>query len=361
MALKSYYGDIDIKGQESIDWSRPSLLIANHPNGFTEPILLATHLKPDLHFVTRSDVFIPKLKWFFKWTHQLPIYRFRDGFSGLRKNAEHLNACADVIVDGGNLVIFGEGSTLAGKRIRQMQKGSSRILQILKKRNVEQVQIVPVTLTYTHPLCWTGQVIIRLNKPLELDQYYTGRKFDEDRFIDELTVSLIKGGIHIEGAELLEKEEKFSILSATKHGFEKLATMIERISVIENDKEPEQHDFLKLSKEKYQEHYADTGRYAFIASGKMGFMDAAFLTVPKLVVHKYLISNNFSAIFQDGLRVAGLTISILVLLLLTLVGALISGKYTLSVWSGYIILNIFVALFLHYYRSQKRKLFMKSF
>ena len=82
--LRIFYRKIYMTGTEHVKKGKAQLVASNHPNGFLEPLIMACYFPKDLHFLVRGDVFDnPFLKPILTSTHQIPIFRFRDGFSKL--------------------------------------------------------------------------------------------------------------------------------------------------------------------------------------------------------------------------------------------------------------------------------------
>ncbi len=172
LALLAHYRKIYLNKKQDIPQNRPVILASNHPNAFTEPLLLACFLKTPLYFITRADVFKPSLQWFFDQTHQIPIYRFEDGYAGIKKNINSFDRCYDILAGNKTLLIFSEGRTRLGKKVYQIQKGTARIaLGLMDKYPEARPLIIPVGFTYSKPTSWDGVVLINIGDPIEVYDY----------------------------------------------------------------------------------------------------------------------------------------------------------------------------------------------
>ena len=117
IALKLFFKRIYISGLEHIKNDRPQLIASNHPSGFLEPLIMACFFPKSLHFLVRGDVFDKKwLRPLLISTNQIPIFRFKDGFSKLRENHHTMDDSTRVLTDNKNLLIFVEGSTQSIKK-----------------------------------------------------------------------------------------------------------------------------------------------------------------------------------------------------------------------------------------------------
>ncbi|RMF28723.1 MAG: hypothetical protein D6765_05605, partial [Bacteroidetes bacterium] len=146
-ALKVYFRKIHFSGRERLPADRPLLLAVNHPTAFIDPILIPVYVRPVLHFILRGDFFSSPLKsWFLRQVNTIPIFRFRDrnGFEGLRKNREILDACAEMLHRGKHILILAEGVARHEKRLRPIQKGVARMaFRTFERFGDERLAIVP--------------------------------------------------------------------------------------------------------------------------------------------------------------------------------------------------------------------------
>ena len=194
IVLQGYYQKIFVNGQENIPRDQPVLLAVNHPSAFTEPCVLATHLNRELHFLIRGDVVNPKVKWFFDQTNQLPIYRFRDGFSSMRQNEKQFSYCFDLLAKAGCIAIFAEGSTKHIKQTRPIQKGAARIaFGALQNRDIEDVWIVPVGVNFEHGPRPRSNVAVEIGEPISSREYFPLYEEDERKGLKELTDRIYHG------------------------------------------------------------------------------------------------------------------------------------------------------------------------
>ena len=132
-------------GKEKIPLDKPLLLSCNHPMAFTEACLLACFLDRPLYFLVRGDVFNSKSNWFLEKTHQIPIYRFRDGFSNMRRNASSFAWAHQALSDGKAILIFSEGNTKLQKKLSPLQKGlASLAFGAYEEKDVQGLVIVPI-------------------------------------------------------------------------------------------------------------------------------------------------------------------------------------------------------------------------
>jgi len=127
LTLQIYFKNISFSGWDRLKEDGPRIITANHPSSFLDACVLACFLPGPLYFLVRGDVFHPWFRSFFRWTYQIPIYRFRDGFGNMRRNAETFQKVHEILSQGKTIVIFAEGLTEYEKKLRPIQKGAARM------------------------------------------------------------------------------------------------------------------------------------------------------------------------------------------------------------------------------------------
>lgn len=169
--LKLFFRKLYISGTEHIKEGKAQIIACNHPSGFMEPLIMACFFPKDLYFLVRGDVFEnPLLKPLLIATHQIPIYRFKDGFSKLRENASTVEASTEVLSQHKSLLIFVEGSTKSIRMLRPLQKGMTRIaLQTLNQYPDTRLEIVPVGINFSHPLSGGKDVALTISSPIPIE------------------------------------------------------------------------------------------------------------------------------------------------------------------------------------------------
>lgn len=152
LALKLFYKEIIIEGKENIPKDKSILMVSNHQNALIDPLLLATlsGLKP--YYLTRASAFKhPLVAKLLNYIQMIPIYRVRDGIKNMEKNQETFNKSVQILLNGGSLLIFGEGSHSTRRNLRPMKKGFSRIaIQALEENPKLELVIIPVAINYSN-------------------------------------------------------------------------------------------------------------------------------------------------------------------------------------------------------------------
>jgi 1-acyl-sn-glycerol-3-phosphate acyltransferase len=149
------------------------IFVATHQNAFLDAVIMACSVRRDPWFITRANVFNkPLVKKILTILQMLPVYRFRDGFSTLRKNDETIDTCANLLSNGECILIFGEGNHNDRWFLRPLQKGFARIGIAAEERNDWKlgVKIVPVGIQYESHTKFRSRVLANFGKPILLSE-----------------------------------------------------------------------------------------------------------------------------------------------------------------------------------------------
>lgn len=240
--LKIFFKKIYITGTENVKNDRPQLIASNHPNGFLEPLVMACFFPKDLHFLVRGDVFDNKfLKPLLTSTHQIPIFRFRDGFSKLRENSQTMDESMQVLLDNKNLLIFAEGGTESIKKLRPLQKGIARIaFQAMDKNPNLPLEILPVGINFTYPAKFNEEVMLRVSEPILVKPYYDIYLQDKNKGIDTLLTDLYikvkENIIHLEDQHRIKTFEHLAIVERSTSPTDHLPIKIEDTKRLDREK-----------------------------------------------------------------------------------------------------------------------------
>ena len=179
LAFAIYFRRIYLVDQHHLPKDGPVLLACNHPSAFMEACVLSGWSHRPLHYLTRGDFFKNAMfKWFLLRTHQIPIYRTRDGFSNLRQNKSTFDACFERLKDGKVIMIFPEARTILEKRLRPVQKGAARIVFGAKDAYGTDTVVVPMGITFSDPRRLGGVAYFKFGEPIPLEDYH---KISEDQ------------------------------------------------------------------------------------------------------------------------------------------------------------------------------------
>ncbi len=164
-ALWFYYRKWQVQNIEPVP-SGPVIFVANHQNAFLDAVLVSCSTSRNPWFLTRANVFEkPWARVLLSLMKMTPVYRFRDGFSTLRKNEMAMEACVNLLSQGESILIFAEGNHDERWSLRPFQKGFARIVIAAIEKNIN-VKIVPIGLQYDSPAA--SHVLVSFGKSISV-------------------------------------------------------------------------------------------------------------------------------------------------------------------------------------------------
>jgi glycerol-3-phosphate O-acyltransferase / dihydroxyacetone phosphate acyltransferase len=220
--LNIFYRKLYVTGIHNINPKIPQLIASNHPNGFMEPLIMACYFPRPLHFLVRGDVFDKKwLRPILIGTNQIPIFRFRDGFSKMRENAQSMDASTKIMIDNNMLLIYAEGSTESIKQLRPLQKGVARIaFSVLEADPDTKLEILPSGVNFSHPPHFGKMAMLRVGAPLKIKDYAslydTDPKAAYQKLLEDLHTAMFNNVVHLEDLSKLSTLEDVLAIDRSK-------------------------------------------------------------------------------------------------------------------------------------------------
>jgi len=173
IAIRVFFRKIYFYNKDVIKEGVPTILAINHPTAFIDPIFVATHIKPKTYTMLRGDLFNSPFKiWLLDQIGTIPIFRFRNGFEGMRQNQDSFERCYDLLNKNGCISILSEGTMKHEKRLRPIQKGTAKMaLGVYEKHGNENVQIVPVGVNYSDSNQMRSMLMASVGEPILIKDY----------------------------------------------------------------------------------------------------------------------------------------------------------------------------------------------
>lgn len=188
----------------------PVIFVANHQNAFLDAILVSCSTSRNPWFLTRANVF--EKSWarvLLSWLKMTPVYRFRDGFSTLRKNDLVIDTCVDLLNKGESILIFAEGNHDDQWSLRSFQKGFARIATAAAEKNIN-VKIVPIGLQYDYPSA--SRVLVSFGQSISVNDLTTKQldgKEQIDLLIEKTSESIKLLMLHIDPIDYENRKVHF--------------------------------------------------------------------------------------------------------------------------------------------------------
>lgn len=195
--LRIFYPQIIAADPESLPAHGPLLIVANHPNGLLDPLVLVAALDRPVRFLAKADFFDnPVGRWAMQSFGAIPVYRRQDkapgGTPSRDANEQTFARCRELLAAGGELAIFPEGTTHSDPALKPLRTGAARIALGAEAASgfTLGLQIVPVGLWYNNKTIFRSSALVTVGKPLLLHSYRELFATDERAAVQALTTAI---------------------------------------------------------------------------------------------------------------------------------------------------------------------------
>lgn len=217
--LAIFFKRVIVNGKENIPEQGPLILVANHPNTFMDPVLVASITNQRIGFVGNAGVFSNKIvAAVLRYFHVIPIYRKKDVLPGEKPdNKEAFSKCHQYLNGGNMLLIFPEGTSYYELKLREIKTGTARIaLSYEATKNFEgNLRILPIALDYSDSIQFRSMVSVTIGEPISLHSYKDLYSENEFESVNALTQQIRSAlGKHI--PQTAGKEQEDFLIKAHK-------------------------------------------------------------------------------------------------------------------------------------------------
>ena len=169
VVLRLFFRSVEIRGRERIPADRPLLIVANHFNGFVDPVMLIRVLGRLPRFLATSLLWRRRwLRPFLALAGMIPVYRPED--ADVRGNVRSFDAAEKVLLNGGVVGIFPEGRTHDETTVSHIHTGAARIALGAHAAGVSGLAIVATGLTFDDKISLRSRVLAHVGEPIDVDE-----------------------------------------------------------------------------------------------------------------------------------------------------------------------------------------------
>ncbi len=176
----------------SVPLSGPIIVVANHPNGLMDPVVVTRISQRPLRFLAKEPLFrMPVLGALIRAVYALPIYRSKDGHN-TAGNRGTFDAVEAALADGDAICVFPEGISHDESELQPLKTGAARMALGAEAKNDFSlgIQIVPVGLMYTDKHSFRGRVASLIGAPISVAEFKAAHAEDPRNAARALTAAI---------------------------------------------------------------------------------------------------------------------------------------------------------------------------
>jgi len=168
-----FHRSVDVRGRSSLPVDRPVLIVANHGNGFVDPIVVAAGLRRLPRFMAKAALWkVTVARPLLAVAGVLPVYRSSDGDRS-SDNRSVFEACERDLARGSIVAIFPEGTTGDRAGLDRVRSGAARIaLGALPV--APDLAIVPIGLAFESKVETRSRTVVMFGEPIIVADHQLG-------------------------------------------------------------------------------------------------------------------------------------------------------------------------------------------
>ncbi|TFH20496.1 MAG: hypothetical protein E4H05_02170 [Acidimicrobiales bacterium] len=165
-----FHRSIDVAWRDRFPADRPVLVVANHGNGFVDPVVVAAVLGRLPRFLAEAALWkVVVARPFLGLAGVLPVYRSADGDKA-SNNASVFEACHRELAQGATVAIFPEGTTGDRAGLDRVKSGAARIA-LGALPTAPDVVIVPIGMAYESKVETRSRVAVMFGEPIAVTDF----------------------------------------------------------------------------------------------------------------------------------------------------------------------------------------------
>ena len=142
----------------------PRLVVANHPNGFVDVVVLIVAYGQYPRFVAKADLFRRwPLRVLLRLLGAIPISK-----SGEGNNETSFDEIHQALAKGETVALFPEGTVSDDERLHPLRTGAARMFLGAASIGVEDIEITPIGLTYMDKVALRTRALARVGRPVDM-------------------------------------------------------------------------------------------------------------------------------------------------------------------------------------------------
>lgn len=191
IGIRLYYAEVRVNNKHHLNpENQPLIIIANHPNTLIDAWVIGMLCKQPIYFMAKATFFDSKFKKkLLSALNMIPINRKSEAKTKGVSNQDSLNACYQILGEGKTLVVFPEGTSYKERVLRELKTGTARIALETEKLHEGKLnlQVVAVGINYSQSEKFRSNILIDIDKPQDIKEYYELYLKDKKEAVVQLT------------------------------------------------------------------------------------------------------------------------------------------------------------------------------
>ena len=169
----AFYRSVDVIGRERLPRGQPVLVVANHANGFVDPVVVSAVLGRLPRFMAKAALWkVPVARPFLALAGVLPVHRSSDG-DRPGDNRSVFEACHRELAHGATVAIFPEGTTGDRAGLDRVRAGAARIA-LGAVAGAPDLVIAPIGLAFESRVETRSRAVVMVGDPIEVGPRASG-------------------------------------------------------------------------------------------------------------------------------------------------------------------------------------------
>ena len=198
IALRWYYSDVAVQGQERVPRDGPLLIVANHPNAMIDPLLVGTAVPRRVLPTAKATLFErPALGWLLRAVGVVPLRRAKDEAreTATLPVAPDRNAQAFALVTVALrarhvVLVFPEGISHDDPMLAPLKSGAARMALQAHGEGVAGLRLLPIGLVFEEKERPGSRVLVRIGEVLDLDAWLATHAHEPHELTEALEARL---------------------------------------------------------------------------------------------------------------------------------------------------------------------------